>query len=87
MQSFDCLVSYYHFSYRNKCPPSYFVLDRWLMGADCTYFVSTRGFCSENYYSLRPLLPVLIRMYLETKMCQDISLLGQLLVAGGCNKT
>jgi hypothetical protein len=38
----------------------------------------------RNYYSLRPLLPVLIRMYLDTKICSDTSV--EIIVIGGSSK-
>jgi hypothetical protein len=37
----------------------------------------------QNIYSLRPLLPILIRMYLVTRMCPNTFVLGQVIVVGG----
>jgi hypothetical protein len=37
-------------------------------------------------YSLRPLLPVKIRMYLDTKLCPNSSVLGHIIMAGGSNR-
>jgi hypothetical protein len=41
----------------------------------------------QNKYSHRPLLPVLIRMYLNTKMHPDTSILRQPIVIGGSRIT
>jgi hypothetical protein len=50
-------------------------------------FIFLKKIMLENIkYSLRLLLPILIRMYLDTKMCPDTSVLGQVIVVKGSTK-